>query len=159
MQFAEDDNGKCTELQCSAGTLTVPKFEDDQRYLALWPMFVLVDAFLEKSEPDLIIVEQTSSFKGGFVTGQVSQCMGVILAVCGKHETQAAFVYPSTVKKRVAGHGRATKTQMKKAVQEIIKQLADQEVKFDSEHAIDATANIICWLAQQGAIEVENDGK
>lgn len=154
-----EDNGKCVGIECSYGTFQLPKYEDSQRYMALWSAFAIADAFLERTEPDLVIVEQTSSFKGGFVTGQVSQCMGALLAACGKHEVQAVFVYPSTVKKRVAGHGRATKSMMKKHVTEILQQFVGegQIIKFDSEHAVDATANIICWLIQQGAIEVTDE--
>lgn len=152
-----EDGDDGASITCSAGTFVAPKFEDKDRYLALWPMFSMVDTFLEKFQPDVVVIEQTSGFKGGFVTGQVSQCMGAILTACGKHQRMVMFVYPSRVKKKVAGNGRATKPQMRKAVEGLLKKLSGLEVKFDSEHAIDATANIISVLIEQGSIEVEDD--
>lgn len=156
--YTENDQGKFQTMKCACGTFTLKKAELVQRHLVLWTTFVLVDAFLERSKPDLVIIEQTSSFRGSFVTGQISQCMGVLMAACGKHEVQTAFVYPSSVKKKVTGNGRATKTIMKKNVTSIMADLTGETLKFDSEHSVDATANIICWLIQQGAIEVETDG-
>lgn len=125
-------------------TFVMPVFED--RWQVLWPMLQVVDTFLENIKPDVVIVEKTSSFSGGFVTGQVSQCMGVILAACGKHDIKVEFVYPSSVKKKVSGNGRAKKGEMKKAVKNHLEKWGIKDIKFDSEHCADATANIFCWL-------------
>ena len=143
-------NKKVSVEGWTCGTFVMPVVED--RWKVLWPMFVVVEAFLNEQEPDLIIVEKTSSFAGGFVTGQVAQCMGVLHAVCGKLEHELESVHPTTVKKTVAGHGRAKKPKVKKSVVALLVSLGIENVKFDSEHAADASANILCWLIKNETI-------
>jgi len=143
-------------VKCDAGTIVLPKVSEP--WEAMWPIFVFVDTILLAQEPNLIIIEKTSSFAGGFVTGQVSNCIGVILACCGKHEVPVSFVYPSHVKKVVTGNGRAVKSEMKKRVQQLISDLSGgKTIKFDSEHACDATANILCWLIEHDMLEEEEE--
>lgn len=137
------------------GTFVLPI--PDEKWQVLWPMFVLVDAFLEEHEPHLVVVEKTSSFAGGFVTGQVSHCMGVILAACGKHKVPVEFVYPTSVKKVVGGHGRSTKSQMKKATMKLLTKSGVEVAKFDSDHTADAAANVFYWLIQHGVITTEKE--
>jgi Holliday junction resolvasome RuvABC endonuclease subunit len=134
----------------------------DQPWKMLWPLFLIVEQLFEKQKPDLVIIEKTSSFSGGFITGQVSNCMGVILACCGKFQLPVSFVYPSHVKKVLTGKGRATKTQMKKAVKEIMSDITDPNIKveYDSEHAYDAVSNVLAFLIDEGFLEHgDNDGK
>lgn len=129
----------------------------EERWQVLWPMFLAVDAFLEEHDPHLVVVEKTSSFAGGFITGQVSQCMGVILAVCGKHKIPVEFVFPTSVKKLVAGHGRATKSRMKKAVRKLMSDAGIENIKFHSEHTSDAAASVLYWLIKSGVISPEKE--
>ncbi len=147
----ESKKDVCQEFRCESGTVVLSKVSEP--WEAMWPIFVSVDTILSTRKPDLIIIEKTSSFAGGFVTGQVSNCTGVILACCGKYELPVSFVYPSHVKKVVTGNGRATKSQMKKKVQQYMSDLGGKAIKFDSEHACDATANILCWLIENDMIE------
>lgn len=135
------------------GTFSIP--QTDERWQVLWPMFLVLDAFLNEKEPDLVILEKTNQFvqkAGGFVTGQVSHCMGVIYAVCGKHKVSVDFGFPTSVKKTVAGHGRATKSMVKNATKIILEKNGAQDVKFDSEHTVDATATILYLLIREGII-------
>lgn len=144
-----EDNSQFQNINMNwkGGTFTIsPK---EEKWQCLWPMFMVVDDFLNKYNPSLVVLEKTSSFSGGFITGQVSNCMGVILAVCGKHEIPVIFAYPTTVKKIVSGHGRSTKSIMRKSVKKIFEKLSIKDVKFDSEHSVDATANIIYWLIKE----------
>lgn len=142
-------------FSCIAGTIVIDNVESP--WEALWPIFVAVDTILEIQKPDHVVIEKTSSFAGGFVTGQVSNCMGCILACCGKHGVDVNFVYPTHVKKVVTGKGRATKGQMKKSVKQMIKDLTGEDVKFDSEHSSDATANILCWMIDEGITKDDAD--
>jgi len=132
------------------GTLVLPV--QDEKWQVLWPMFCRLDDFFEEHNPHLVIVEKTSSFAGGFVTGQVSQCMGVIEAVCGKYDVAVDFVFPTSVKKAVAGHGRAKKTQVKKAVEKHLTDIGIKNIKFHSDHTADAAANVLCWLFKNKVI-------
>jgi crossover junction endodeoxyribonuclease RuvC len=103
---------------------------------------------LSDHKPGLVILEQTSSFAGGFVTGQVSQCIGVILLVCLQNNIDVVFVYPTHVKATVVGKGKASKSQVKKSVTNVLYVAGfDAAVKFSSEHAADALANVFCYLS------------
>jgi len=132
------------------GTFVMPVTEE--RWQVLWPMFSTVEAFLEERSPNLIVVEKTSSFAGGFVTGQVSHCMGVILAACGKLDIPVEFVFPTSVKKLVAGHGRAKKAKIKNCVRSLLEGLGVKKPVFDSDHTADATAGIFYWLMKNGVM-------
>lgn len=139
-------------FSCVNGTAV---FDVDEPWRSMWPIFVAVDTILEIQKPDIVIIEKTSSFSGGFITGQVSNCIGVILACLGKHQIPIVqFVYPTHVKKIVTGDGRASKTVIKKRVKQIIGLLTGEDIKFDSEHACDATSNILCWLIENNIIKV-----
>lgn len=126
------------------GTFVMPACET--QWHSLWPIFTIIDQFLSDKKPDIVIVEKTSSFRGSFITGQISHCMGVILAACGKHQMDVSFVYPTHVKKVITGNGRATKSHMKKGVLERLTSFGVSTIKFKSEHSVDATGNILCWL-------------
>jgi Holliday junction resolvasome RuvABC endonuclease subunit len=138
------------DFNCIAGTMVLPKVEEP--WQMLFKLFSLVDEFLEKYTPHKIIIEKTSSFSGGFICGQVSNCMGVILAACGKHGIPVEFIYPTHAKKKVTGKGKATKSVMKKCVKNIFEHF-NVKTDFDSEHSIDAAANILCWLFDQNVIK------
>ena len=140
---------------CIADTFVMPTF--DNRWQVYWPMFQVVDDFLGKNKPDLVVIEKTSSFMGGFVSGQVSQCMGTIFAACSKYNINVEFAFPTSVKKIVAGHGKATKTQIKKAVATFILNTIGEKVNFSSEHAYDAVSNILFYLIKNEKIEPLKD--
>ncbi len=145
-----EEHGSVMDIECEAGTFIMPTV--DETWKAMWPMSIAIDAFLSSKEPDLVILENTSSFSGGFVTAQVSGCIGLIHASCGRYELTVESVYPTHVKKIVSGDGRATKSKMKKAVKGWLEEITGQKLKLDSEHAFDACSNIICWLLDSGKI-------
>lgn len=147
----EQPTPKSTVIKWACGTFVLPFIEE--RWKVLWPIFAISESFLSDIDPNVVVIEKTSSFAGGFVTGQVSNCMGVIYAVCGKLECNLEFVYPTTVKKTVAGHGRAKKGAVKKAVNILLERIGVGKVVFDSEHAADASANILYWLIKQEIIK------
>lgn len=124
----------------------------DKPWKSLTLVYDFVSESIEKHKPDFCILESTGVFRGGFVTSQVSQSMGAILAACGKHGIPVEFEYPTHVKKKISNAGKATKVVMKKCVKKIFEKL-NIEVKFDSEHSIDAAANILCWMFDQNIIK------
>jgi len=133
---------------CECGTIVAPAFDSDERWRGLWPLFEGTEALIKATKPHIVIIEKTSNFKGGFITGQVSQCIGAILVCCGKYELCVESVFPTSVKKVVAGHGRADKNQVSESVEKWLKPFG-KSVKSSSEHAIDATANIVYWLIKK----------
>lgn len=137
-------------IEWDGGTFVMPVM--DEKWQVLWPMFLVVEAFLDELQPHLVVVEKTSSFAGGFITGQVSHCMGVLLAACGKHKMPVEFVYPTSVKKLVAGHGRATKSKVKKATKQHLIDAGVKDPKFHSDHTGDAAASVLYWLIKSEVI-------
>ncbi len=147
-----DDTNVRDSLTCSAGTFVTSVTEEP--WQVLWPLSAVVDGLLEAQKPDSVVIEQTSIFGGNrFVTGQIANCIGVILACCGKYSIPVKFVHPTHVKKVLTGDGKASKSKLKKETKRI---LDDNEIVFDSEHACDATANILCWLLDNKIIEDGN---
>ena len=125
-------------------------FQDvEEPWHVLWPLFEEVNDLISAIQPQFAIIEKTSSFSGGFVTGQVSNCMGVILCCCRKNQLPVHFVYPTHVKKVVANNGRATKSQLRKELKKMWYNFLKKELKFDSDHACDALANITAWILDQ----------
>jgi len=135
----------------NCGTFVLPIHEE--RWQVLWPIFAISEAFLAEQKPDVVIIEQTSSFAGGFITGQVSQCMGSIFAAAGKLACNLEFAFPTSVKKTITGHGRAKKGAIKKSVTKLLEASGIEKMKFDSEHAADASANILYWLIKHEIIK------
>lgn len=142
-----DESNKINIVE--TGTFVMPACES--QWHSLWPIFTIIDQFLTEKQPDLVVIEKTSSFKGGFITGQISHCMGVILAACGKHKLDVTFVFPTHVKKVITDNGRATKSEMKKGTLQVLKDFGVEKVDFKSEHSVDATANVLCWLLDNQA--------
>jgi Holliday junction resolvasome RuvABC endonuclease subunit len=142
----------CDVQTVYAGTW-VSSSDADCAWQAMWPFFKKVDALLKKEKPDIVVLEKTSSFSGGFITGQVSNTIGMIYAAIGKNKiNNVQFLYPTHVKKVLTGKGKASKSVIKKEVVQRIYDMTNEQVKFDSEHAYDACANIFCYL-------VENNGQ
>ena len=132
---------------CDAGTFVIPT--TSQVWESYWPMHQVIDDFLSKENPDLVIIEKTSAFRpssGSFVTGQVSHCMGLIFALCGKYNLKVEFAFPTSVKLRIAGHGKASKSQIKRAVKQYIHNMTHNSVSYSSDHAYDAMANILYYI-------------
>lgn len=147
----ESETKAITEISLTFGTFTFPN--QTPAHTVLWPMFLVLDQFFDSNPPHLVLVEATHSFGGmGFVTGQVAHGMGVILACCAKRKIPVKYVYPSHVKSVVAGSGKATKSVLRKAVKKILANFNITDLKFDSEHACDATANVLSLLIDNNVI-------
>ena len=149
-------DGKLNDISCSAGTFVIPPMEE--RSKCLWQMFTAVESLLVNEQPIAVVIEKTSSFAGGFITGQVSNCIGAILACCGKHGFDVRFVYPSHVKKVLTGKGKATKVEMKKTTKTILQSLGIKKPDFDSHHAYDAVGNVLSYMKDNKLIDFNTDG-
>jgi len=145
--------GVVEDLRCVAGTFVAPLV--DETWKVLYPMSIAVKGLFNENKPDIVIVEKTSNFAGGFITGQVSNCLGMIYTVCGEFELKLEFVYPSRCKKLVTGNGRAKKGQIKKSVRTILEKFGIQreDSNYGSEHAFDATATALAWLIDKNKLE------
>ena len=140
------------------GTFVMPN--TPKRWQVLSIMYEAVDKLLVEEKPDMVVIEQTSSFrskKAAFVGGQVSECMGAIKASVGKQKLNLSLVYPTSIKKTVAGHGRATKPILKNAVVRILSDLTGAKPTFSSDHACDAMASILHYLIKKGDLTIEEE--
>ena len=150
------DSELTNKLSIQAGTLIVDNMQEPWR--SCFPVYNFAKMLLLKVQPDLVILEKTSSFRGGFVSGQVSACLGSLYVSIGEYKnTDIEFVYPTHVKKVITGKGKATKTEMKRSVNQLIEKHTGQSMKLDSDHAYDAVGNIICWLTDSGYLVGENN--
>lgn len=149
-----ESNGILKELEIKTGTIVLDKVIEP--WQALWPIFHFTDSFIGNISANMMIVEKTSSFSGGFVTGQVSNCIGSILAACGKNNLPVQFVYPTHVKKVITGKGKATKIEMRRSVIKFVEKYTGKKIKFDSEHSCDALSNILCWMIDKQILENPN---
>jgi Holliday junction resolvasome RuvABC endonuclease subunit len=143
---------KTKRIQCEAGTFvnTQPEFGPN----SLWEFQKAIDKFLAEQKPSRVCYEKTNAFSGGFVTGQVSACIGLILACCGKYSIKAEGILPTHAKKVVTGSGKASKKQVKGGVIDTLELVGCTVEKFDSEHAYDATLVALCWMIDNGVISI-----
>lgn len=134
-------------VEYDAGTFVTENQSELWQYC--WPIFEFVDNLIATVLPDIVIVEKTSSFRSkfAFISGQISNCMGVIYASCGKHKKEIQYIFPTHAKKILIGKGKATKTEMKKAVINALKDI-QSNAKISSEHAYDALGNAIVYAKE-----------
>lgn len=126
------------------GTHVYDRVNKLNTWSGLHRIYECVDASLSWFQPDVVVLEQTGSFRGGFVTSQVTQCIGAILAACGKyHGLNLHFTYPSRVKKLVVGRGNADKDDVRKAVEAWLLAKGLSIHPCATEHEVDAVASII----------------
>jgi len=148
IQFDKKNNIK--KFSCSAGTIVLPLV--DNHWEVLYPMSLVIDNFLLKNKPDIVVVEKTNNFQGprGFVGGQISMSMGVILSMCGKYDLDVKFIFPTHCKKVLTGSGKAKKTIIKKSVKKHLNKLGIANPSYNSQHAYDAIGNSIVWMVDNG---------
>lgn len=95
---------------------------------------------IRKFSPKLIAVEKLYFFKNLKTVISVSEAKGVFLLLGAKKKIKVVEVTPLQVKLAIAGYGRASKKQIKKAIGKILN--LEKEFKFDDE--ADALAIALC---------------
>src|SRR5258708_18260090 len=111
---------------------------------------------LDKFKPDVLVMEKIFLFNNAKTVIRVTQAQGVILLASASYTLDVFEYAPGTIKKHVAGNGRANKKEMEVAVREILgKKLAEQSLKDSKgnvrkmtlthiDNAIDALAIALC---------------
>ena len=147
------DGSPAVLMRYETGTYVTPK--EYERYECLPFIHDFVKNFVLEKLPQLVIIEQTSAFKGSFITAQVAQCIGVMTCVCLQSKLPIAFVSPSHSKLVVVGKGKCTKSEMQKSAEHVLQAFgAEGKIKFDSEHCADALGNIFCHLSDTGVFQL-----
>jgi crossover junction endodeoxyribonuclease RuvC len=80
----------------------------------------LVDALLERYQPDALSLERVFAQHNVRTVMGVAQVSGVVLALAHKRGIPVSLRTPSEVKAAVTGHGRADKAQVGRMVQKIL---------------------------------------
>ena len=106
-----------------------------------------IDILLEIYPIDLIVKE--GGFTRGFSTQQIFRAVGVCELACaeGGHE-KIEEIAPTSVKKYVAGYGKATKEEVALGVMDFV-----GEMEFESDDVSDAVAVVIAYLVREGVLK------
>lgn len=79
-----------------------------------------LEAVIDAIQPAVVAVEDIFTHRNARSALLLGQARGVVLAVAGTHELPVFAYPPATVKRAVAGHGRADKAQMQRMVQVLL---------------------------------------
>jgi crossover junction endodeoxyribonuclease RuvC len=88
-----------------------------QRLLRLFGLFELLEALIERFEPDAVAVEELFFARNVTTAFAVGQARGVVLLAAARHNLPVAEYKPAEVKQAVVGYGRADKPQVQQMVQ------------------------------------------
>ncbi len=81
-----------------------------------------LNGLLKDLGPDIFAVEELySHYKHPLTAVKMAHARGVILLSAVEHKTPLFCYAPTTIKKALTGHGRATKLQVQRAVQQLLK--------------------------------------
>ena len=101
---------------------------------------------LKKYRPDVMAIEKIFFATNAKTAIRVGQAQGVMLMAAADYKTKVFEYAPGTIKKQVAGNGRADKTDVQKALREIlgatVRSKPKKRTHFDN--AADALAVAIC---------------
>jgi len=107
-----------------------------------------VSAIIEKYEPDVMAIEKIFFATNAKTAIRVGQALGVMI-LCASQKNIKVFEYaPGTIKKMIAGNGRADKKMVQKAIRKHlgnkIRSKPGQKTHFDN--AADALAIALCHI-------------
>lgn len=120
-----------------SGTIVLPSREDLSQRLAT--LQGRLEEVLTRNEPEVVAVEDLFTARNARSALALGQARGVILAVVGRRKLPVAAYPPATVKKAVAGHGRAGKGQ----IQQMVRVLLSLD-RLPAQDEADAMAIAIC---------------
>lgn len=127
-----------------------PRFKLSERYLVI---FDSISELIEKYQPTAVVVEMQFMYKNVQSVLKLGMARGAVM-IAGKKKGLPIFGYAPTVAKRaVVGNGRASKHQVQRMVQQILKLTLPPE----PEDAADALALAICHAQAAPHIKARNE--
>lgn len=115
-----------------------------------------LEEIFSKHSPDVMAIERLFFARNAKTAIRVGQAQGVMLHCAASYKTKTVEYAPGTIKKTVAGNGRAGKKQMQKFVRKFlgpgVRSKPGKKTHFDN--AADALAVAICH-----AYTVKENGK
>lgn len=113
------------------------KYSLSERYLVI---FNSIDALIERHRPDVLVVETQFVYKNVQSALKLGMARGIIMIAAKKRGLRVYEYAPTEAKRAVAGTGRASKFQVQKMVQALLKLASAPH----PEDAADALALAIC---------------
>ncbi|OGM12166.1 crossover junction endodeoxyribonuclease RuvC [Candidatus Woesebacteria bacterium RBG_16_36_11] len=118
-----------------------------------------MSAILKESKPDVIAIEKLFFATNAKTAMRVGQAQGVMF-YCAARANIDVFEYaPGTIKKMIAGNGRADKKEMQQSLRKIfgnkVRSKAKQRTHFDN--AADALAVALCHIYKISDINMKKD--
>lgn len=131
--------------------------KDDNPGQRLSEIHKQMNELLERMSPEIMVMEKVFFATNAKTVIRVGQAQGVILLAAANYNVMVEEYSPMTIKKVVAGHGRAKKKEVEIAVKKIFPQLATKDLnnaslqkrkmtKTHVDNAVDALAIALCHV-------------
>ena len=109
-------------------------------------IYLEMTRILKKFSPDVMAIEKLFFAANAKTAMRVGQAQGVMIFAAAKYKIEVAEYAPGTIKKEVAGNGRADKKMIQKAIRKVlgakVRSAAKKKTHFDN--AADALAVALC---------------
>lgn len=109
-------------------------------------IYLEMSRLLRKFSPDVVAIEKLFFATNAKTAMQVGQAQGVMIFAAARSKIEVAEYAPGSIKKVVAGSGRADKEMMQKAVRRVlgakVRSAVNKKTHFDN--AADALAVALC---------------
>jgi crossover junction endodeoxyribonuclease RuvC len=146
-------NGESTPIAMKYGLIETPKDSSPARRLhSIYTQFEYV---FSKYSPDIVAIEKVFFASNAKTAIRVGQAQGVMLLTAAEAHVPVFEYSPMTIKKLVAGHGRADKL----AVQQSVRRYLGQSVrskkgkKTHFDDSADALAVALCHSIAENLIQ------
>ncbi len=119
-----------------------------------------MSSIIREFSPDIVAIERLFFATNAKTAMRVGQAHGVMLYAAAKSKTEVVEYAPGTIKKTVAGDGRADKKLVQKSVRKYLgaKVRSKKRKKTHFDNAADALAVALCHGLVSGQGEVRIDG-
>ncbi len=105
---------------------TDPKKEHNKRILEITNN---IEKIIKKYKPEILSIEKLFFTKNQKTALQVSEIKGIIIYICLKNKMKIAEFTPLEVKTAVCGYGKASKEQVQKMIELLVK--IKEPIKYD----------------------------
>jgi len=109
-------------------------------------IYLEMTSILKKFSPDVVAIEKLFFATNAKTAMRVGQAQGVMIFAAARSKIEVAEYAPGTIKKTVAGDGRADKKMMQKSVRKVLgaKVRSGVKKKTHFDNAADALAVALC---------------
>lgn len=136
--FEKKSNGTTTFSYLQSGLIQTQKTSlHEKRLLTIYDV---LKNLIDKTRPELLVIEDIFFFKNAKTVIKVSQAQGVVLLLAAQKNITVKFLTPLQIKQIITGYGGADKQSVQKMI--------DMQLHLDSSKRIDDEVDAIaCGLA------------